>query len=389
MADATYRDRWQTARFRDIGFLTDSHDAKAGRRLAVHEFPGAELPVVEDLGGQAAGWSLNAYFIGPQYDAECVALMTALNQAGADWLIHPWLGRLWVCPQAWTRRESNMQQGFCTLSIEFVPGGVPPATPTPDTVDTAQTAINGLADRAESDFTLLGMSAESVSAFVASVHTRLAGVQQAIALAALPVTWSQQLISLVVGLKTDTASLIATPEHYAAAVRSLTDLIGVGADNAGLRVVDRPRLATRLADLSSTSPPVVLSGIAAADPALRVNLAAESALHSRLFLSAAMQVALADYQTDYERAAALGAIDAAYDQVLPSLPDAVFQAAVSARTALIEAVMAQDLQPQQQRDLVHPLPSTVLAQRMQVDEAALIARNRVRHPLFVRGRVYG
>ena len=50
MAEQSYRDRWQTAQFRNIEFLTDSHDAKGGRRLAVHEFPGAEQPLVERLG---------------------------------------------------------------------------------------------------------------------------------------------------------------------------------------------------------------------------------------------------------------------------------------------------------------------------------------------------
>jgi hypothetical protein len=51
--------------------------------------------------------------------------------------------------------------------------------------------------------------------------------------------------------------------------------------------------------------------------------------------------------------------------------------------------MAQDLKPQVIKDVVSPLPSTVLAHRLQIDEAVLIARNGVQHPLFVRGRVYG
>lgn len=386
MAEQTYRDRWEIAQFRNIEFLTDSHDAKGGRRLAVHEFPGAEQPLVEDLGGKAWDWSLNAYFIGPQYDVECDGLMAELNKPGAEWLIHPWLGRIWVRPRSWSRRDSNRENGFCTLSIEFVPGGEQPDTPTQDKVDTAHAAIDGFGDAAEADFNLLAMSADGLGAFVAAVQGKLELVRQAISLAALPLTWSQQILGVVYGVKGDIATLAAVPANYANAMRSLTNAIGLGADDAGLADTDRPRLVSRLSALSARTG---LTGVAATDSAVRGNLARESALQSRLFLAVAMQVALADFRTESDRAAVLQSIDSVYEPLLPNLPDAVFQAAVSARTALIDAVMAQNLEPQQARDIVSPLPSTLLAHRFQVDEAVLIARNGVRHPLFVIGRVYG
>ena len=320
--------------------------------------------------------------------------MAELNRPGADWLIHPWLGRIWVRPRSWSRRDSNNENGFCTLTIEFVPGGEQPDTPTQDKVDTAQAAIDGFADSAVADFDLLAMSADGLGAFVAAVQGRLEIVRQAISLAALPLSWSSQIINLIGGIKGDAATLAASPENYANAVRSLTNAIGLGADdslndpNADFADTDRPRLVSRLSGLSSRAGYTV-TGVAATDSAVRSNLARESALQSRLFLTAAMQVALADYRTDADRRSVVVAVDAAYDALLPTLPDVVFQAAVSARTALMEALMAQDLAPQQIRDIVSPLPSTVLAHRMQIDEAVFLARNGVRHPLFVRGRVYG
>ena len=57
--------------------------------------------------------------------------------------------------------------------------------------------------------------------------------------------------------------------------------------------------------------------------------------------------------------------------------------------ALTEALLAQDLKPATYRDVTAPLPAIVLAHRLGVDEAVFLARNAVRHPLFVRGRVYG
>lgn len=388
----SYQDRWQTAAFRTLEFLTDSHDAKGGRRLAVHEFPGAEQPLVEDLGGQAWDWSLNAYFIGADYDTECDTLIAELNKPGADWLIHPWLGRLWVRARGWSRRESNNEQGFCTLVIEFVPGGEQPATPTQDKTDTAQAAIDGLADAAEADFDLLAMGEEALTAFNTAVSAGMSIIDQAISLSALPLTYAQRLLRGSAAFKTALTTLAAVPGQYANAFRSLTNSMGLGADEDGLPATDRPRWVSRLSALAvSKAQPVLLtpSGTVIIDPVVRSNLQRESVLQSRLLLSAALQVALVDYATEADRDQALRAVDAAVDTLLPALPDLVFQAAVSARTALIEAVMAQDLKPQQIRDVVQPLPSTVLAHRMQIDEAVLIARNGVRHPLFVRGRVYG
>ncbi|QSB03461.1 DNA circularization N-terminal domain-containing protein [Methylomonas sp. BW4-1] len=385
----SYRDRWSNARWRDIEFLTDSHEAKGGRRKAVHEFPGAEEPVVEDMGGKAGDFQLNAYFIGNDYDREAVELIKALNQPGADWLLHPWLGRIWVVPVSWSRRDSNDANGFCTVSISWVVGGEQPQEATPDQVDIAVSSIDGFADAAVGDFDLSAMSAGGLSAFVAQVQGKLEFVRQAISFATLPLTWSSQLLGLVSGIKGDLGTLAAIPGNYANALRSLTNAIGVGADDAGLADTDRPRLVARLVSLSANTAYNNVSGVAATDSAVRGNLARDAALQSRLFLAAAMRVALVDYRAEADRTAALTAIDTAYDTLLPTLPDAVFQAAVTARTALVEAVMAQDLRPQQVRDLVGYLPSTVLAHRLQIDEDVFLARNGVRHPLFVRGRVYG
>jgi prophage DNA circulation protein len=67
----------------------------------------------------------------------------------------------------------------------------------------------------------------------------------------------------------------------------------------------------------------------------------------------------------------------------------VFQATLDCRATLIEALNAQNLAPATGRDIVSAMPSTVLAYRMEVDEAVFLARNKVRHPLFVRGHIYG
>ncbi|MDR2015551.1 MAG: hypothetical protein LBP99_08050 [Azoarcus sp.] len=67
----------------------------------------------------------------------------------------------------------------------------------------------------------------------------------------------------------------------------------------------------------------------------------------------------------------------------------MFQPLVTARAAVIEALLAQDLRPTVSRDIVHPLPAVLIAHGLGVKEEDFLARNAVRHPLFVNGEVHG
>lgn len=385
----SWSDRMARASFRSFEFLTESHDAKGGRRLVVHEFPGADEPEVEDLGAKAWDWKLNAYFIGPDYDRERNGFLAKLAEPGATWLRHPWLGLLWVRAHTWSVQDSNDKGGYGTVVIEFLPGGGNTAQPTPDRVDVAIDRTRKLADAAVDDFALEPMSADGMTAFLASVHQKLEVLRQAIALTTLPLTWASQVTGLIAGVKGDLATLMGQPAGYASALRSLTDSLGGGADTSDLSDTARPRVVARLASVATVKSTVALSGAAATDGAVRRNLMRESALRSRLLVTSAAQVAMADYRAEGDRDAALASVVTALDALLPDLPDPVFQAAVAARAAVMEALLAQDLKPATLRDVSAPLPAVVLAYRLGVDEEVFLARNAVRHPLFVMGRVYG
>lgn len=384
----SWTERMARASFRGFEFLTDSHAANSGRRLVVHEFPGAEYPLVEDLGRKAETWKLNAYFLGPKYDLECNGFLSKLAEPGADWLTHPWLGLLWVRAHTWSRQDSNDKGGYCTLAIEFVPGGQS-LQPIQDKVDVAVDRTRKLADVAIADFSLEPMSADGMTAFIAAVHQRLDVLRQVISLAALPLTWANQVKGLIAGVKGDLAGLMGVPAAYASALRGVTDALGAGADGSDFADTVRPRAVSRIASMATAKSAIALSGIAATDGAVRRNLQRDAALRSRLLVTAAAQVAMADYRAEADRDAALASAVAALDGLLPGLPDAVFQAAVAARTSLIEALQAQELKPAALRDVTAPMPAVVLAHRLGVDEAVFLARNAVRHPLFVKGRVYG
>lgn len=405
--DPHWQDRLVRAELRGFEFLTESHAAKGGRRLVVHEYPGAEEPQVQDLGGKAWDWKLVAYFIGPNYDLERNGFLVKLNEPGATWLMHPWLGKLWVRARDWTLHESNDKGGYATVAIDFVPGGEQPYVVSVDKVDVAYTRIIEFSTVAQEDFTarLRPLSATAMTAFIAAVQAKLEILRTAIALATLPLTWANQITGLIAGVKGDLATLMATPQAYANAFGSLANALGSGADRDDFSDTSRCRLTSRLAKVATTSSSGLtsipgssltsvpgnagLSSVLATDSAARYNLAQEDALRGRLLVASAAQVALTDYQAEGDRDAALASVVSAIDALLPIMPDTVFQAAVAARTALIEALLAQELLPATERDVTGPIPSVVLAYRLQVDEAVFLARNAVRHPLFVTGHIYG
>lgn len=387
----SWADRMVTARFRDNPFLTESHDTKGGRRLVVHDYPGGEEPVVEDMGAKSGEFRLNAYFIGFDYDLFRDAFLVALNTPGAAWLDHPWLGQQWVRARDWSVHESNDKGGYCTVAVDFVPGGKDAAKPAPDRVDVADYRCQVFMTGVTGEFDLVPMSELGMTSLIATVLQQLETVRTMISLATLPLTLMSQARTVIEGAKSDMASLMATPSAYASSLHSLAASIGAVDKTSGAAsaVPDTaiPNVVTHLLGMARL--PVVMPGGSGDSPALRINLMRETALRGQLLLGAAAQVALADYRVANDRDVVLASVVGAIDAMLPSMSDTVFQLALDMRAALSDALLAQSLEPAVVREVVNPLPATVLAHRMEVAEEVFLAVNKVRHPLFVQGKVYG
>lgn len=385
----SWHDRLVKASFRGMDFLTESHEAKLGRRLVIHEFPGADVPLIEDLGTKATEVHLSAYFIGADYDLERNKLLWLLNKTGAAWLDHPWLGRMEVCAKDWSLSESTDKGGYCTINIDFVPAGMVVTEPKIDHVDNATEKMVSLSDSAESAFSLSVMSLDAVASFILDGASRLMFLQNTLSMAALPLV-ALQIISLIKTIKSDFVSLLVTPHYYVTALRTSID--SVLSVDSELSDTDRPRVVSYLTSLATRYPLqsslLRLSVAPTSALELPINIQKDTALHACFLISVAGQLALTTYRTIEDRDVALVSVLTAIDKILPMLPDEVFQAAVAARVAIYDALMVQDLQPTQQREVFSAMPSIVLAHRFELDdEFALI--NAARHPLFVQGVIYG
>ena len=141
-----WRDRLLDARFRGAPFRVESHSAEAaGRRAAVHEYPGRDVPYAEDLGRRVSEYLIQAYVLGPDYDRARDRLVAACAAPGPGRLVHPRLGEIDALCTGCTVSERTDEGGMARITLTFVAAGAAryPAV----TVDTAA-ALAAAADGA-------------------------------------------------------------------------------------------------------------------------------------------------------------------------------------------------------------------------------------------------
>lgn len=173
-------DGWQKGSFRGVAFVSKGHGLSGGRRLAAHEFPQGEKPVLEDLGKKGGRFALDCHIIGDGYMARADALEDALWTAGVGTLIHPWKGSMQVGVDEFTRTDTTVDGGMAVFTIDFLESGLPAVpAPTKDTAAIAKDAANKAADDAPAHFD----TAFSVTGATAFVEQAAADVVKYAALA--------------------------------------------------------------------------------------------------------------------------------------------------------------------------------------------------------------
>jgi prophage DNA circulation protein len=134
--------------FRGIEFYVNSVESNVGRRTVVHEFPGRDLPMVEDMGLLARRFSLDCYVLGDDYFERRDELIKEFELGGTGPLIHPYWGNMTVAVVGAVRiRETTAEGGMARISVNVVRSDIIDIQPTKAT-DTEQ-AINDAADEAD------------------------------------------------------------------------------------------------------------------------------------------------------------------------------------------------------------------------------------------------
>lgn len=116
-------DHYREASFRNIKFYVPVHEGSGGRRNAVHEFPNQDIPYVQDMGGRAKKFTIEARIYEPNYMTTRDDLIEALDKGGSGKLVHPYLGTLYVSCNNYSFSERAEDGGMVVFSIEFIQSG--------------------------------------------------------------------------------------------------------------------------------------------------------------------------------------------------------------------------------------------------------------------------
>lgn len=225
------------ARYRNVPFEFVSSGVAFERRHQVHEFPGRDGAVVEDLGRAPDRFSLEAFVIGDDWIERKHRLLDACMQKGRPGiLLHPWFGSMAAFCTKCQVNESSSEGGIVRFQLEFL--RVLDVTllsnrPRPSaSVDTAAEAIGASAE-AE---TATGLVASNVPDFVreasADTFTELGNLMRGLDIFSGPATEAALMAQRVSNLVTQASVLATSPVLAAAQVRGAIELVIDSVSNA-------------------------------------------------------------------------------------------------------------------------------------------------------------
>lgn len=223
-ANKTWPEMLNQASFRGVPFAVYGGDARFGRRLALHEYPGRDKPYVEDMGRSTRRIRMSGFLVtdslvygGGNVLAQRDALVAAVEAAGPGALMHPTLGALKVSvPSEGLSVVERWDMGrYFEISIVFIESG--------DRVFPSITTSTGsLLDKLAK---ALGLS--SALDFVRKV---IGGVTAVINTVEGVIKFGRAIVGMVVGVIADFQVLVG---RITRDVRSITSLASLLTGNFG------------------------------------------------------------------------------------------------------------------------------------------------------------
>ncbi|MEH6478294.1 MAG: DNA circularization N-terminal domain-containing protein, partial [Sneathiella sp.] len=119
----SWRDNLQPASYKTVAFEVTSHDLDTGRRGPVHEYPGRDKPMAEDLGRKAREFTIEGFVIGDDWHKKRDALIAKCEEEGPGKLVHPFFGSMQVENRGCRVSESSKEGRVARFSLTFVEAG--------------------------------------------------------------------------------------------------------------------------------------------------------------------------------------------------------------------------------------------------------------------------
>jgi hypothetical protein len=137
--DTKWRDELLPATFRQAEFHCENNAWEGGRRIVEHQFPKRDMPYAEDMGRQAATFTIRGYCIAYPYDLvggdslyrrdyrfARNALQRELDIGGPGILQLPTMKAMWVVCPRYRLQEEERRGGYCIFEMEFQEFGLDP-----------------------------------------------------------------------------------------------------------------------------------------------------------------------------------------------------------------------------------------------------------------------
>jgi len=370
--------------FRTASFRVDSHTTQAGRRVSVHDLPGLDLPIVEDLGRNGKRVRFSAYVIGEHREEDRDALLSACAQAGAGQLWHPYFGWLMATCEEVSYSDSREEGGFTKFELSFVESELlTVAKQGPSVKQAATDAQFKLGSTAESTMagavTGTGVPQQVIDATTQET-SKVAKALAALGAAQAAADKASEFARNVSDLLGNAADLATKPVNLAAQLHDALDSIEDAAANAfgslyAYQTIDLLRPDTRATQAEIDNASAVICGV-------------------RAFAAAGWARALlaAKFASYEDAIAARSKFEASIDDQMLTASDADFGALLDLRGTIGLAVPDPASNLPRLRTLTLPgtMPSLVLASKLYDDVSKsqdIVDRNDVRNPCFVPGGV--
>lgn len=386
----SWRDRLLPAAFRGVGFSIEAADTTGGRRSVTHQYPGRDLPYVEDLGRRAREFQVDGFIVGEDYDRQRDALVEACEEPGPGTLSHPYRGTLQVVCTGITTREQVSEGRVVRISMQFVEAGqARQPRSSEDRLAKMDSAAAGVTDASEdvleSGFSLTGLpefvrddALGTLNDAANSVRDAIDNIGQATTEAVSAISFVQQNAETLVNAPGDMASAITDMiNDVTGALSSAADALNVA---EGLRT-----FYDEVEDIL---------GNTTTRQQQRANRDALVAHIKAAALAASTRAASRVSWTSRQRA------ERRRDRLLDWIEDtqlSVTDPHLYTRLGELRARLVEAVPPPDQRlpniktvTLATTLPALVVSHRLYGDASRaddLVARNDVRHPSFVPGGV--
>lgn len=411
-----WRDELKRGRFRDAPFSTEQVTRIGGRRNAQHSYPLRDSAYVEDLGRKVRQLPFDCFVYGQDYMAGRDLLISALEKGGSGKLINPYQGEMLVKVEDYTVVESTRNGGRADFSITFIEaGGQKLPSTSVDSRAAVRTNADELNSRSKTDFArkfsvsgrpdfVSNSAANRLGALVTDLNT----INGRVSAASLGLTdftaqidaFNAQITTLVTSpadLANDVVALIAGIGSIAtsaeAAFSVYGDISDYGDDAPGVVTTTDNRIQEAKNQEAITN--LVKSTIIAESSRAVTNIDfEENAKTAATDLNSPAIV----YFTSHDDAIRVrndvaGLIDTMALSTLSDgspIDDDVYKSLLDLRASLAKDVSARgaDLKRLITYTPLQTLPAAIIAYQLYGDpnrEAEIIARNKIRHPLFVMG----